>query len=594
MSHVHLDDLASLENETSAIATINSNNDKIEVALDEALSRVSEEGNNAMNTVLDMNSHPIVNLPEPISTTSPLRLEDLNEFIGGGTIHTIPSGGTTNQTLAKVSNVDYDVTWSDVGSGTVTSVGLSLPSDFTVSGSPVTTTGTLGATWASTPTGSGSVVRMTSPTINTATLTNPVISTINNGGTVTLPTSTDTLVGRATTDTLTNKTISGSNNTISGIGLPSLSTQASYTLVGNTTGSPASPTAFTVGGLTQKVTPAGSDIVLIQDQAAGGALKYATVSSVGSSSGVSSVNGQTGAVITRPNPQGRLTLATGTPIMSSSVTGATTVYYTPYCGELIPIYDGTNMIPTVFSELSQATGDATKSPGAVAANSVYDLFVWNDGGTIRCTRGPAWSSLTTRGYTLTVTNGIPLNTSAITNGPGSLRGTYVGTIKSNGSSTIDFIYGTGTAAGTFNVWNKFNQVLLVSGGGDSSGNWTYSSATIRQMNASSVNQFNFVTGDNTGGIEFTLSGLVRPAAVVGAYGIVGVGSLDSTTTFSKQTQCINPTTQTFNAPWSVVGAFTGTSVLGSHFIAALEQGDGTNTFTNFASPYCSIRATMMA
>lgn len=49
-------------------------------------------------------------------------------------------------------------------------------------------------------------------TTNTATVTNktlvaPVISTINNGGTVTLPTSTTTLVGRDTTDTLTNKTL---------------------------------------------------------------------------------------------------------------------------------------------------------------------------------------------------------------------------------------------------------------------------------------------------------------------------------------------------------------------------------------------------
>ncbi|MGA7675145.1 MAG: DUF2793 domain-containing protein [Rhizomicrobium sp.] len=39
------------------------------------------------------------------------------------------------------------------------------------------------------------------------TLTAPKISTISNTGTLTLPTSTDTLVGRATTDTLTNKTL---------------------------------------------------------------------------------------------------------------------------------------------------------------------------------------------------------------------------------------------------------------------------------------------------------------------------------------------------------------------------------------------------
>lgn len=55
-------------------------------------------------------------------------------------------------------------------------------------------------------------------TLTNKTLTAPVISTISNTGTVTLPTSTDTLVGRATTDTLTNKTLTSPvlNGTISG------------------------------------------------------------------------------------------------------------------------------------------------------------------------------------------------------------------------------------------------------------------------------------------------------------------------------------------------------------------------------------------
>jgi len=60
------------------------------------------------------------------------------------------------------------------------------------------------------------VGRATTDTLTNKTLTSPIISTISNTGTLTLPTSTDTLVGRATTDTLTNKTLT--SPTITGTG----------------------------------------------------------------------------------------------------------------------------------------------------------------------------------------------------------------------------------------------------------------------------------------------------------------------------------------------------------------------------------------
>ena len=55
-------------------------------------------------------------------------------------------------------------------------------------------------------------------TLTNKTLTTPIISSISNTGTLTLPTSTDTLVGRATTDTLTNKTLTSAvlNTGVSG------------------------------------------------------------------------------------------------------------------------------------------------------------------------------------------------------------------------------------------------------------------------------------------------------------------------------------------------------------------------------------------
>lgn len=85
-------------------------------------------------------------------------------------------------------------------------------------------------------------------TLTNKTLTAPVIATIVNSGTITLPTSTDTLVGRATTDTLTNKSISGSTNTLSNIANSSL-VNSSVT-IGSTTVS-LGGTSTNLAGVTQ-------------------------------------------------------------------------------------------------------------------------------------------------------------------------------------------------------------------------------------------------------------------------------------------------------------------------------------------------------
>ena len=66
---------------------------------------------------------------------------------------------------------------------------------------------TSGGTGSTTLAGASIVTYTGSETLTNKTLTAPVISTISNTGTLTLPTSTDTLVGKATTDTLTNKRI---------------------------------------------------------------------------------------------------------------------------------------------------------------------------------------------------------------------------------------------------------------------------------------------------------------------------------------------------------------------------------------------------
>ena len=68
-------------------------------------------------------------------------------------------------------------------------------------------------------------------TLTNKTLTSPTIASIVNTGTLTLPTSTDTLVGRATTDTLTNKTLTSPvvGGTPTGVGVLTSSTAVAST-----------------------------------------------------------------------------------------------------------------------------------------------------------------------------------------------------------------------------------------------------------------------------------------------------------------------------------------------------------------------------
>lgn len=272
-------------------------------------------------------------------------------------------------------------------------------------------------------------------------------------------------------------------------------------------------------------------------------------------------------------PQGRLTLTTATPVLTSTTAAQTTVFYTPYVGALVPIYDGANFTPTIFAEVSQATTDTTKSPAAVAASSVYDIFCWIDAGTNRCTRGPVWTNDTTRsaGTALTAVNGIYLNNASITNGPAASRGTYVGTIRSNASSQIDWIYGANAAGGTagfFGVWNAYQRVDVATGVGDTTDSWSVSSATYAALNIAGTgsglnNRVTFVKGLAYDSIKATIDYLATSSATGGYNLAVGY---DSTTVFCGATG--RGATSASNP---VHASCTQTPAIGVHFVQSIES-----------------------
>ena len=283
-------------------------------------------------------------------------------------------------------------------------------------------------------------------------------------------------------------------------------------------------------------------------------------------------------------PGGRLTLATATPVMMSSVTGATTVYYTPYKGRSVPIWNGTVFVATdTGGELSQTTTDTTKSPAAVGASSVYDVFVWNDAGTIRATRGKVWTSTTARADALILKNGVLVNNVAVTNGPEQFYGTYVGTIASNGTSTIDWTLGTaasGGGAANLMVWNYYNRVNTITRVTDSGATYTYQTATVRQARASATNQINYVSGVAEDAPDAQYQQGITLVGAVAATGYIGVGD-DSITAFETvpgQVYSNVAVVLTSRASVRYQKGF-GEPMLGVHYIAALENGDGTNANT---------------
>ena len=284
-------------------------------------------------------------------------------------------------------------------------------------------------------------------------------------------------------------------------------------------------------------------------------------------------------------PSGRLTLATATPVMASTVSGATTIYYTPYNGNTVPVWNTTTNAWTVLAcpELSNittnsATGNA--GPAAVIADVNYDLYVWSNNGVCTLTRGQAWATNTTRSQGLVRLNGILVNAPTITNGPVAEQGTFVGTVHSNGSATIDYIFGGSASGGTacsFEVWNEYNRVLTPCIVTDSGTGYTYSSGTVREARGSTTNQGSFLSGLQEDGITATyLEQTLTANAAAPVYTITGIG-FDSTTSFSCQVNISNSSVTGFsNYALSQMATCAIPAQIGAHTIIANEQGDGTN------------------
>ena len=170
-------------------------------------------------------------------------------------------------------------------------------------------------------------------------------------------------------------------------------------------------------------------------------------------SGFSLISG----VFTYSNPalaQGRLTFTSGSPIMTSTVSSAGTIYYTPYNGNLISLYNGTSWKTMSFSEISLSL--------TLTSGKNYDVFAYDNSGTVTLELSSAWTNDTTRTDALTLQDGVYVKSGATTR-------KYLGTLRASGTNVSCFIYGgiaTGGTEAKLYLYNQYNQLPFAGYSGD--------------------------------------------------------------------------------------------------------------------------------
>lgn len=169
---------------------------------------------------------------------------------------------------------------------------------------------------------------------------------------------------------------------------------------------------------------------------------------------------------------GRLTLTSGTPITISDTTSST-LYFTPYRGNRVTLYDGTRWSMHSFSEISLSL--------TITSGKNYDVFVYSNSGTLTLELSAAWAGDTSRTDALTTLNGVYVKSADNTR-------RYLGTIRASASNTV------ADSRATRLLWNAYNRVSKLVYITHSTGSWSYTTAIFRPSNNDTTKFVGVVTG----------------------------------------------------------------------------------------------------
>jgi hypothetical protein len=256
-------------------------------------------------------------------------------------------------------------------------------------------------------------------------------------------------------------------------------------------------------------------------------------------------------------PQGRLTLTSNTPVMNADATAQSSVYYTPYIGNVCPIYSGSAWANQTFAQQTLAL-DTTNHP----IENLFDVYAWMNGGTFSLGTGPAWVN------TATVTMTIASPCVVTWTGHGLVEGAPV-IFTTSGALPTGITAGTtyyvGRSPGT-NTFNAYNRVAAAAMCRDSKTSWTYlTTSTWRASDNSVSNRVTYVDGLAHLGVDATFSDTIT----TGSSASIDIGLCRDSTNADAVASAA--ACSTVGTSMSVSGSFAPS--LGLHFIQAQEASN---------------------
>ena len=199
---------------------------------------------------------------------------------------------------------------------------------------------------------------------------------------------------------------------------------------------------------------------------------------------------------------GRLTVENNNPVPTGTTSGATTLYYTPFGGDRIALYDGTDWSVVNFTQKSL-------SLSGISSGTPYDIYGFATGSSVGL-ESVAWSSTTARATALAFQNGIYVKS-------GDATRRYLGTIfASNDSQTND----TESNRFVYNYYNRVSRRLYISEEGSAH---TYNTGAWRYWINDQTNIAKILIGVVEDDILFSLAAEIKDSLNV----TIGIDSLSS-------------------------------------------------------------------